>query len=37
MMGYAFATTSYRTNGLAVKDGVADIMDLRESSRRSTR
>jgi alpha-beta hydrolase superfamily lysophospholipase len=28
-MGYAFATTSFRTNGLAVKDGVADIMDLR--------
>jgi pimeloyl-ACP methyl ester carboxylesterase len=28
MMGYAFATTSFRTNGLAVKDGVADIMDL---------
>jgi pimeloyl-ACP methyl ester carboxylesterase len=27
-MGYAFATTSFRTNGLAVKDGVADIMDL---------
>jgi len=27
-MGYAFATTSFRTNGLAVKDGVADIMDV---------
>ncbi len=27
-LGYAFATTSFRTNGLAVKDGVADIMDL---------
>ena len=26
--GYAFATTSFRTNGLAVKDGVADLMDL---------
>ena len=27
-LGYAFATTSFRTNGLAVKDGVADIIDL---------
>ncbi len=27
-LGYAFATTSFRTNGLAVKDGVADIMEL---------
>jgi pimeloyl-ACP methyl ester carboxylesterase len=27
-LGYAFAATSFRTNGLAVKDGVADIMDL---------
>jgi pimeloyl-ACP methyl ester carboxylesterase len=27
-MGYAFATTSFRTNGLAVKDGVADITQL---------
>ncbi len=27
-MGYAFATTSFRTNGLAVKDGTADIMEL---------
>jgi pimeloyl-ACP methyl ester carboxylesterase len=28
-MGYAFAATSYRTNGLAIKDGVADLVDLR--------
>jgi pimeloyl-ACP methyl ester carboxylesterase len=27
-MGYAFATTSFRTNGLAVKDGTADLMEL---------
>ncbi len=27
-MGYAFATTSYSKNGLAVKEGVADIADL---------
>jgi pimeloyl-ACP methyl ester carboxylesterase len=27
-LGYAFATTSFRTNGVAVKDGVADLMDL---------
>ncbi len=26
--GYAFATTSYSTNGLAVKEGVADVLDL---------
>jgi pimeloyl-ACP methyl ester carboxylesterase len=29
-MGYAFAATSYRTNGLAIKDGVADLVDLRQ-------
>ena len=28
--GYAFATTSYRKNGLAVKEGLADIVDLVE-------
>ena len=27
-LGFAFATTSYRTNGLAVRDGVADLVDL---------
>lgn len=27
-MGYAFATTSYRVNGLAVQEGVADITNL---------
>lgn len=27
-LGYAFATTSYRTNGLAVKEGVLDLVDL---------
>jgi hypothetical protein len=27
-LGYAFATTSYRTNGLAVREGVADVTDL---------
>lgn len=27
-LGYAFAATSYRTNGLAVKDGVADLVEL---------
>ena len=27
-LGYAFATTSYRTNGLAVLEGVADVTDL---------
>lgn len=27
-LGFAFATTSYRTNGLAVLQGVADIRDL---------
>jgi len=26
--GYAFATTSYRTNGLAVVEGIADLVDL---------
>lgn len=29
-MGYAFATTSYRQNGLAVKEGVEDIAELVE-------
>ncbi len=27
-LGYAFATTSYSTNGLAVKQGLADLIDL---------
>jgi pimeloyl-ACP methyl ester carboxylesterase len=27
-MGYAFATTSYSENGLAVQQGIADILDL---------
>ena len=27
-LGYAFAVTSYRTNGLAVKDGVDDLVEL---------
>ena len=27
-MGYAFATTSYFTNGLAVREGIADLIDL---------
>lgn len=27
-MGYAFAVTSYSTNGLAVKPGLADLIDL---------
>jgi len=27
-MGYAFATTSYSTNGLAVVEGIADLVDL---------
>lgn len=27
-MGYAFATTSYSVNGLAVKEGIADVLDL---------
>jgi pimeloyl-ACP methyl ester carboxylesterase len=27
-LGYAFATTSYSTNGLAVREGVADLVDL---------
>lgn len=26
--GYAFATTSYSTNGLAIRQGVADVIDL---------
>lgn len=30
ILGYAFATTSYRTNGLAIKDGVADLVQLVE-------
>ncbi|MBN1888834.1 MAG: DUF11 domain-containing protein [Thermoflexales bacterium] len=28
MLGYAFATTSYYTNGLAVQAGIADLVDL---------
>lgn len=27
-LGYAFATTSYSTNGLAIKEGLADVVDL---------
>jgi pimeloyl-ACP methyl ester carboxylesterase len=27
-LGYAFATTSYAKNGLAIKEGVADVADL---------
>ena len=27
-LGYAFATTSYSVNGLAVKEGLADVLDL---------
>jgi uncharacterized repeat protein (TIGR01451 family) len=27
-LGYAFATTSYSTNGLAVREGIADLVDL---------
>jgi uncharacterized repeat protein (TIGR01451 family) len=28
LLGYAFATTSYSTNGLAVREGIADLIDL---------
>lgn len=28
LLGYAFAVTSYSANGLAVKEGVADVIDL---------
>lgn len=28
-MGWAYATTSYRSNGLVVKDAILDIIDLR--------
>jgi len=28
-MGWAYATTSYRSNGLAVKDAILDLIDLR--------
>ena len=27
-LGYAFATTSYRQNGLAILEGVADVQEL---------
>jgi hypothetical protein len=30
-LGYAFATTSYRENGLAIQSGIDDIMNLRKS------
>lgn len=30
LLGYAFATTSYSTNGLAVQEGIADIVDLAD-------
>ncbi len=29
-LGYAFAITSYRKNGLAIKEGVADLVELYE-------
>lgn len=29
-LGYAYATTSYSVNGLAIKDGMADLLDLVE-------
>lgn len=29
-LGYGFAATSYRTNGLAIEDAVADLVDLVE-------
>lgn len=28
--GYAFATSSYRTNGLAIQEGIADLLDVVE-------
>jgi len=28
LLGYAFATTSYSTNGLAVREGISDTLDL---------
>ncbi|HXV41577.1 MAG TPA: hypothetical protein VEC96_00815 [Anaerolineae bacterium] len=28
LLGFAFATTSYRTNGLAIREGLADLVDL---------
>src|SRR5512136_241324 len=28
LLGYAFATTSYSTNGLAVREGLSDLVDL---------
>ena len=28
LLGYAFATTSYSVNGLAIKQGLADLADL---------
>ncbi len=28
LIGFGFATTSYRTNGLAIKDGLDDILEL---------
>jgi pimeloyl-ACP methyl ester carboxylesterase len=30
ILGYAFATTSYSTNGLAVPQGIADLVDLMD-------
>ncbi|MCE5257548.1 MAG: S9 family peptidase [Chloroflexi bacterium] len=30
-MGYAFAVTSYRTNGLSIKNGVDDLVDLQQA------
>jgi len=29
-LGFAFATTSYSTNGLAIREGIADVADLAE-------
>ncbi len=34
-LGYAFGTTSYSTNGLAVKQGVVDIVNLVERIRKT--
>lgn len=34
MLGYAFATTSYSTNGLAVREGIADLVELVSVFRR---
>src|SRR5512143_1718246 len=36
-MGYAFATTSYSVNGLAVKQGIADVLDLIDVFKEQTK